>query len=349
MNRAFILLSLAACEPSYTPTELSWPVHEMSGAGSRVLVLTEADGLSIDAGTVETDGPDLPAPVDPSTDQPIVPMLPISTSVAAGLRHACLVSVGQVTCWGDDSAGALGAQRSCIPGDCALPPGVMPTLPAVRDVAAGDDFTCATTMDDTVMCWGTNINGELGGSRVPALDPPTPVVVDDQPLVVARVVIRDSTACAIDPAGAAWCWGEGFGDQPQQLPLDKVTDISVGRDHGCAIAGGALQCWGNNINGQIDATLAASCTAGSDCTLPPTPIAIDAARVVVGARHTCSLAPNGEVTCWGSNEDGQLARAESYLVGPPALAFSDAIDLVAASTRTCALRADHEAFCWGDY
>ena len=40
------------------------------------------------------------------------------------------------------------------------------------DVALGDDFGCAITMDDAIACWGTNSRGQLGiGSRTPCLTP----------------------------------------------------------------------------------------------------------------------------------------------------------------------------------
>lgn len=348
MKRLVLATLLAACTgPDYSPTELAWPAHVLSAAGDHTLLLTETQGTTLDAGTVESDGEDVPLPTDPNTEEPIELMLPTATGIAVGSRHACIVASTQVTCWGDNSAGALGLHRACDTEGCILEPGLMPTLPPIRAITAATDFTCATTMDDTVMCWGTNANGELGDSVVSALDPPQPIMLPDaKPLYVDRVVAVDSTACAIDRSKAAWCWGQGFGGTPVRLPLSTVTDISVGADHGCVIASDGMSCWGNNINGQIDASLAKDCD--TDCTLPVTPVALDATRVVVGARHTCALGATGDVTCWGSNEHGQLARSSSFLVGPPGIAFSGAVDLVSGSTHTCALTADHQAWCWGD-
>jgi alpha-tubulin suppressor-like RCC1 family protein len=347
MKRLLLFVPLAACGPSYQPTELPWRAHAMTAAGAHTLILTDADETAnLDAGTVESYGEDVPLPNDPSSGEPMMLTLPTATAIAVGVRHACIVSTGQVTCWGDNSAGELGAHRACDSDGCVLAPGVMPTLPAVRALAAGDDFTCAITMEDMVMCWGANGAGELGGSSVPALDPPTPIMLPDgKPLFAERVIAVDSTACAIDHTGSAWCWGEGYG-VPQRLALSAVTDIAVGSDHGCAIASGGLTCWGDNINGQIDASSAAGCA--SPCTLPPTPIALAATRVVVGDRHTCALDASGDVTCWGSNEYGQLGESDAFLVGAPNVAFRGATDLVAGTTHTCALAADDHAWCWGD-
>jgi alpha-tubulin suppressor-like RCC1 family protein len=346
MKRYLALLLVGACGPNYQVTELPWKAHSVVLGGVHTLVLTEADG-TIDAGTVEAYGDPIDLPQDPNTSEPVMLDLPTATELAVGLRHACVVSAGQVSCWGDNDAGALGAHRACNTAGCVLEPGTMPTLPAIKTLAAGWDFTCATTMDGTVMCWGTNSHGELGGSLVPSLDPPTPIKLpDDKPLYVQAVHVFESTACAIDRTNSAWCWGDGYG-APQRLPYSNVTDVAVGSDHGCVIAGGQLTCWGDNINGQIDATLARQCQQGAACSLPPTVVAMPAERVVVGERHTCVLA-SGDVTCFGSNEHGQLATSDSFLVGDPNVALSGAVDVVAGDTDTCALTAYHLAYCWGD-
>jgi serine/threonine-protein kinase len=33
--------------------------------------------------------------------------------------------------------------------------------------------------------------------------------------------------------------------------LSGVTDVALGGDHACAIADGAVYCWGNNGNGEV--------------------------------------------------------------------------------------------------
>jgi alpha-tubulin suppressor-like RCC1 family protein len=353
MTRLIALLAcpaLAACSgPKYEPTQIPWNTHVVVTGGVHTLVLTEVDG-TIDAGTVETQGPEIGLPEDPNTSQPIALVLPVATGLAVGSRHACVISAGQVSCWGNNTAGALGAHRACMGEDCVLAPDILPTLPPIRAIVAGTDFTCATTMDGTVMCWGQNANGELGGSLVSALDPPKPVrLPDDKPLYVTRVVAYESTACAIDRMDNAWCWGRGFGPAPQRLPYSGVVDVAVNTDHGCVIASDGVTCWGDNINGQIDATAARACARDADCSLEPTKLPYPTAtRVVVGARHTCLLDTNGDVTCFGSNEHGQLARSDAFLVGDPGVAFSGATDLVASDTHNCVLAPGQEAWCWGD-
>jgi alpha-tubulin suppressor-like RCC1 family protein len=84
--------------------------------------------------------------------------------------------------------------------------------------------------------------------------------------------------------------------------LDDVVDLCVGWNHNCAVlAGGGVECWGDNADGQI----------GNDDiadAVEPSPVAgIDnAVRVGCGSSHSCALLDDGSVRCWGSNSVEQL-------------------------------------------
>jgi len=346
MHRCLALcLLLPACvEPAPTPREVASSAHALAASNGHTMILTDRADV-IEAGTVAFDGEPIPLPDDPENTG-IPRDLPTATAIAVGSRHACLLSTAQVTCWGQGDHGALGAHRTCASSSsCVLGPDIMPTLPPIRAIAAGDDVTCATTVDHAVMCWGQH-DARLGGSMVSALDPPVPVMLSPgKPLRAARVTIRDATVCAIDLQHDGWCWGRGYGTSPVHLEQTGVVDLSINGDHGCAIASTGLACWGNNINGQVDPDQAAAC--GNGCTLPAAPIALTATRVVVGARHTCALDDGGTVWCWGDNEDGQLARTDAFLVGARGVAYTGVTDLVAGARHTCVLAADHTAWCWG--
>lgn len=331
----------------------------MSVGDARSLFVADAGGV-VAAGSIQTIGSEVPLPVDASSGTRVALTVPISTAVAAGKQHACAISTERVYCWGDHTNGALGAHRVCTsrateempdaPPDCILNGEVMPTLPAVRAVAAGDDVTCATAVtDDRVYCWGTA--SLTGGSHVPALDPPSAVQLPDgSPLRARQLTIRNQTICAIDHAQTAWCWGETFGERPQRLELTGVRDLAIGTDHSCAIAANGLTCWGSNRNGQIgDFDHAHRC--GNACRLGPTAINLDAIRVVVGERHSCALLASGAVACWGSNEIGQLGRDDAFLVGAIAnvVGVAAAVDLASSYARSCALAADGTAICWGEH
>jgi alpha-tubulin suppressor-like RCC1 family protein len=295
----------------------------------------------------------IPVPVDANGD-PIALDLPAASDIAIGRAHACIISpTGSVHCWGDHTYGALGEQRVCIPPeveggapDCVLDAGIMPGLPPIRALAAGDDVTCAITMDDRVVCWGEP--SRVGGSRAPALDPPTPVrLPGGDALTAKRVIINHGTVCAIDPAQRLWCWGDGFGALPVEQPEVGVLDVAFGTRHHCIIDADGLRCAGDNRNGQIgDVAHARQCGAGR-CELGDTKIDLDATRVVVGERHTCALVRDGRVICFGSNEVGQLGRSDAFLVGDLGVALDGVVDLASGYAHVCARRTDLSVWCWG--
>ena len=57
-----------------------------------------------------------------------------------------------------------------------------------------------------------------------------------------------------------------------------------------------------------------------------------------GWEHTCALAADGQVYCWGRDEEGQAT--------PPPGKY---VSVAAGPWHSCALRADGEAVCWGAF
>jgi hypothetical protein len=70
---------------------------------------------------------------------------------------------------------------------------------------------------------------------------------------------------------------------------------------------------------------------------------------VDAAYHTCALASDGSLWCWGPNANGVLGSSATGF-DVPTLFGSDK-DWIAISLdggRTCGLRADHSLWCWGN-
>ena len=99
-----------------------------------------------------------------------------------GMEHSCaLTDANNIWCWGRTLAGVLGN------GTTVLDPNqVRPTTPVdnssldvgetFNGVELGADHTCATTSDDNLLCWGANLNYQLGiGNN---LDQSTPQKID---------------------------------------------------------------------------------------------------------------------------------------------------------------------------
>ena len=72
-------------------------------------------------------------------------------------------------------------------------------------------------------------------------------------------------------------------------------------------------------------------------------------QIAAGAGHTCGLAVQGGVYCWGWNVDGQIGdgvmgdRAVPSKVATPERFVRIAVGLAAS----CGLRSDGRAWCWG--
>ena len=234
--------------------------------------------------------------------------------------------------------------------------------------------------DGRLRCVGRNDHGQLGDGSTS--DTPSEILTS----VGLRSVVAAATArhgfgggfaCAItrrDGPSRVSCWGagdrgqlgQGTEDDPSPRVVPELTGartIALGSAHGCAIvedeAGPTVRCWGAGDRGQLG--------NGSTADRSPTPVeppvgdnALDLpAQLTAGARHSCALdAADGEIWCWGANDEGQLGdgtttdRSRPVRVDTGALAEElgetpAAVSVSAGAFHTCALFAGGEVACWG--
>jgi alpha-tubulin suppressor-like RCC1 family protein len=71
--------------------------------------------------------------------------------------------------------------------------------------------------------------------------------------------------------------------------------------------------------------------------------------VSAGGSHTCALAGDGRVYCWGLNENGQLGDGTRTSHSSPKVVAGTLrfVQVSAGAYHTCALAADNRAYCWG--
>jgi alpha-tubulin suppressor-like RCC1 family protein len=67
-----------------------------------------------------------------------------------------------VLCWGDPFNGELGNNYA---HSSEIPVQVSGLTSGVTEIAAGYHFNCAVLSSGGVMCWGFNINGQLGNGN----------------------------------------------------------------------------------------------------------------------------------------------------------------------------------------
>jgi cysteine-rich repeat protein len=142
-----------------------------------------------------------------------------------------------------------------------------------------------------------------------------------------------------------------------------VSTFALGNAHTCAVDYfGDVRCWGSNRHGQLG--YASDGIDGVGANMTPAAfgrtvsIGAPVARVALGTDHTCALAVDGAVYCWGRNDDGQLGYGHTDAiadepgetpesVGPVALG-APAVGIAAGLSHTCALLGNGELRCWGE-
>ena len=190
-----------------------------------------------------------------------------------------------------------------------------------KGIEASFSHTCGVTTGGAMYCWGENASGKLGNGTTVASSVPSPVV--------ATGALVGKSVNQIDVMISATCV------------------LSVGT--------GPIACWGQNAYGGFGNGSSGTYTA---------PVLTDTSGVLAGKTitmiasgeyHTCALATDGRVYCWGSNSYGQLgngATATSQLT-PVAvnvagvLAGKTITKIFAGGNHTCAIDSAGKLYCWG--
>ena len=192
-------------------------------------------------------------------------------------------------------------------------------------ISASGAHSCSL-QNGQAYCWGDDGYGELGDGTTNSSA--GPVAVDTRGVLARKTLIQISTgtihACAVDRAGAAYCWGGNASGQlgnpaagDSAVPVAVATSgalagqalaqISTNFFQTCAVSrAGAAYCWGGNPDGELgDGT-----TTDSNV-----PVAVDTSGVLAGKTmtqisagddNTCAQDSAGADHCWGSNLSGEL-------------------------------------------
>jgi alpha-tubulin suppressor-like RCC1 family protein len=202
------------------------------------------------------------------TNSPVpVPVVGLTavTKVVVGKGTACGISAGgEVWCWGNSGNEILQIPSAPKPGDGLVPLQITGLTGVATDLGVGTNSACAIIMGGGVMCWGSNMFGQLG---VVLPVPPGAVIVRGSLVPVpvtglaaaARISVGNWTACAVLVDGSVHCWGNGGAGQlgngsksnaltPVQVTglVGGFTSVSLGELVGCAVqSAGGVQCWGN--------------------------------------------------------------------------------------------------------
>ena len=257
------------------------------------------------AGTVSCWGPGLDGGLGQGDTVPHyvpvrAPGITDAVALATSDSHTCVAHAdGGVSCWGANHAGQLGdgTERSS-----SLPKRV-PGLEGVVTIGAGPNQSCAVHADGALSCWGS------GPASLFSEDHRSPWRIEGVEGVVSVAVGWDRI-CAVREDGEVYCWVNARGIEPALVEgIDDVAAVAAGLGGACALHnGGGVSCWGAyEVTGQ----------PGDGTTAPrsrPERVAgiADAVAIAVTVggsgpgQHACVMHGDGSVSCWGSNERGQL-------------------------------------------
>lgn len=238
-----------------------------------------------------------------------------TTQLAAGVRHSCGLGqrldlttgefVPDIGCWG---AGWT---------DLRVP---MPRPPLAGQpvrIAAGNDTTCVATTSTSspaVQCWKATTDAMLlnayslplaatdlavGAARACAVtnvglrcwDKDSGANAGAPALALSQIDAWGGVACGATTTGTAACWSISLVTaEPNPPPsLTGVTQVAVGENFACALAGGNVSCW---ATGGISPALSVLVV----------PLNLGSVRSIeAGGSTVCAnKAATNEVVCWGA-------------------------------------------------
>lgn len=243
------------------------------------------------------------------TGKPKVPRR--AQKISCGANHTCVLSpTGEVTCWGRNNKGQLGRGSTTNIGDQpeemgkALMPAPFDVRSKIVDLQSAGNNNCALTQAGTIHCWGDNERGQLG-------------LGNTEMIGAKKNKSVEQLFSGIDLGTKS-----------------PVTQIAMGEAHVCALTSdGQVRCWGSNRLGELGAGMVLSVGAKAD-QMGPNLVPVDlgagfvATDITAGSTHTCARNQQGQVRCWGFNQQGQLGLGDQLTRGNQSNQMGDALPLV---------------------
>lgn len=273
-------------------------------------------------------------------------------SLALGFGQTCaILDNDQVKCWGNNSNGELGYDSTTNKGNTA---GSMAALGYVnlgagrtaKAIAAGALHTCAILDTNGVKCWGYNNFGNLGidsttnkGNTAGSM-----ATLSEINLGAGRTALSITggfhSTCAILDTFQLKCWGDnsdaqlGYGDTTIRGNVAgsmaalgvvnlgvgvTVKSVRMGWYNTCAtLNDDQIKCWGRNSDGQLgyNDTTARGNSVASMTSLGTVKLGEGhSVQGIAVSHHVCVVLDNGDVKCWGKNNEGQTGHDNQVKYG----------------------------------
>ena len=195
---------------------------------------------------------------------------------------------------------------------------------------------------------------------------PTKISLGNDSTRATQIVLGYYHTCTIDSTDAFKCWGKNASGQlgdstttnrntPTTISLgsdsSSATMIALGYEHSCAIDSlNNLKCWGENDKGQIGD---GSNTQRNEPKIISLGLgSVYATEMALGYHHSCIIDSERRVSCWGSNDYGQLGDGTTDDVSTPKRITlgpntSSAKEIAAGAYFSCVIDRLDKLYCWG--
>ena len=281
--------------------------------------------------------------------------------IATGDSTTCVIlNDKNISCWGYNSNGKLG--NGSLDSYSSNPVKVLglPDNDGAVQVEVGSDVACTVLESGRLFCWGRG--GYVGDGTYEDRSIATEVITNDNDVMVSKVVIGSSHACALISNGSVMCWGQEYegklGDGVERgtwdvantpnytspLPDGRLAvDIGVSTSSTCAVLdNGSISCWG----------FAHHTLFGNEgIANQPNPgysfgegIAVRSITTYGGNERgymsgMCVILSNDTVSCF--SRTGFLKESYSFSPHTPVM-------VAIGAKHACALLSDSSLRCWGD-
>ncbi len=271
--------------------------------------------------------------------------------VATGWHHTCaILDNDQVKCWGQGTYGQLGYGNTSSLGATSATMGDnlayvdLGTGRTAKEIYAFGYRSCAILDNNALKCWGRNITGQLGqgdvvnrGDNAGEMgDSLIPVDLGTGRYAV-KIAGTESTTCALLDNGSLKCWGLGQTATYSGVSYTYYGELGLETNN---------KTWGDGASEMGD-------------TLPTVNLNIGANSIsdIVGGRaFYCALISNGDVKCWGRNNNGQLGKDSTTNIGDTVGSMSSLSAITLGTTAVaiknmresaCAVLTGGTTKCWG--
>jgi alpha-tubulin suppressor-like RCC1 family protein len=272
--------------------------------------------------------------------------------------HTCQLFQGTGTivfCSGEGQFGQLG--RNAVVATQLTPLQLVGAWSFAK-VYVGNFYTCGLTAAGAAWCWGRGAQGVLGNGGT--TDQLAPVAVSGGKTFSRMFLGWGGAACALEPSGAAWCWGQAGsgelgngGSGNQSTPVAAAAgmtfaSLAMTAFTTCGLtAAGVAWCWGSNIVG----TIGNGATGGNVVVPAQVTGGHLFVEIIGGDQSFCGRKADGTVFCWGLNDGGQVGDGTTTSRSAPvAVATAQRfVRLGGGRGGVCGLTAAGAAWCWGAF